>query len=408
MDTKYTVYNHRNMLAKKIITITLLHILPLTAFAQIWDRMFCEDYRLDTTETRCLKVKVDVTGFFHDNEYTSGMADGYTLPGALLSPRLTYNPINQLHMELGFSALCFNGANKYPNYAYHDIGTWKGSQYTSGFHILPWIRLQAELNNLSIVIGNIYGGQTHGLNDILWNPETNLSQDPEMGFQLLWKKRHIEMDTWLNWQSYIFKFVKHQEAFTVGSRWKVLFGSPENHLRWYLPVEIVLQHRGGEQDATSMGVQTLCNGSIGTGVIYRPSYQKTLTNIGGELNLLGSYQQAGHLWPFQSGFGYNLQGFTRLWDAMGIKLGYFGAPKRFANLYGNPFFSTVRQKDNTPCDGLHTIYLKVSWDKTWAKHYTIGAYADVYQSWIGKGKQEFNFSFGLCLRVTPDFTIKKF
>lgn len=381
--------------------------------AQIWEKMFREDYRIDTTETRVLKVQVDATGFFHDNEYTSKMTEGYTLPGAQLSPRLKYNPISQIHLELGISALCFNGANKYPNYAYHDIGTWKGSQYTGGFHLLPWIRLQAEFKTLDIVLGNIYGGENHGLSEVLWNSEANLSQDPEMGFQLLWKDKHIEMDTWLNWQSYIFRLETHQEAFTVGSRWKILFGSPSRRMRWYMPVEMVLQHRGGEQDATSMGVQTLCNGGVGAGMIYRPaasSQGKTpvLTNAGCEMNILGSYQQAGRLWPFKSGMAYHMQGYTRLWDALGLKLGYFGSPKRFANLYGNPFFSTVRQRDNTKCGSVHTIYLKASWDKTWAKSYTIGAYVDAYQTWMGTKQNEFNFSFGICFRVRPDFVLKRF
>ena len=390
---------------KTLLTAALCLCFTATQAQNVWDRLFIDEHRLDTADTRVLKVRVDATGFFHDNEYSSKMTDGYTLPGALLSPRLTYNPIDEIHIELGVHALCFNGANKYPNYAYHDIGMWKGDQYQSGFHLLPWIRLQAQLKGVNIILGDLYGGQNHRLIEPMWNSETNLSQDPEMGVQVKWDSRHIQMDTWLNWQSYIFKLERHQEAFTVGSVWRVLFGdhSKQKGLKWSLPVQLLIQHRGGEQDDKSLnlGVQTLCNASVGAAVRGRI--------WGAELNVLGSYQQSGHLWPFQSGMALHAGGDVRLWDQMAVKAGYFGAPKQFANLYGSPFFSTVSLQDNTAMDGMHTVYAKVSWDKTWAKAYTLGAALDLYQSWYKHpegSRSELNFDFGIYLRVCPEFVIK--
>ncbi|MBR7052302.1 MAG: hypothetical protein IKI44_04850, partial [Bacteroidaceae bacterium] len=161
---------------KTLLTAALCLGITATQAQNVWDRLFIDEHRLDTADTRVLKVRVDATGFFHDNEYSSKMTDGYTLPGALLSPRLTYNPIDEIHIELGVHALCFNGANKYPNYAYHDIGLWKGDQYQSGFHLLPWIRLQAQLKGVNIILGDLYGGQNHRLIEPMWNSETNLSQ----------------------------------------------------------------------------------------------------------------------------------------------------------------------------------------------------------------------------------------
>ena len=391
---------------KTILTTLLIALLCPTLKAQgAFDSLFIDNHRIDTADTKALKVRVDMTGFFHDNEFTSRMTDGYTLPGALLSPRLTYNPIDNIHLELGIHALCFNGANKYPNYAYHDIGLWKGDQYQSGFHMLPWIRLQAQIKAVNIIVGDIYGGQNHRLILPLWNDETNLSQDPEMGVQVKWDGKHIEMDSWLNWQSYIFKMETHQEAFTVGSVWRIHFGNRERKgLHWSMPVQLLIQHRGGEQDdkALNLGVETLCNASIGAAV--RGGIW------GAELNALASYQQAGNLWPFRNGFAVHAGGDVRLWQQMGIKAGYVGAPKKFANLYGSPLFSTVSLADGTGMDGMHTIYAKLSWDRTWAKAYTLGAALDLFQSWYGhpEGKRsEMNFSFGIYLRVRPEILIKK-
>jgi len=190
----------------------------------MWEQLASSPYRLDTADVRALKVELESLSFFRDNEFNSPLADGYSLPGLWVQPKLTYMPLRQIKLELGLQALIFNGANRYPNYVYHDIAYWKGNQYTKGAHLLPWFRAQADFRHLSIVLGDIYGGQNHGLIEPLFNQETNLTQDPEMGFQLLWDRPRLHADVWLNWQSYIFREDTHQEAFTVGATWRIMPG----------------------------------------------------------------------------------------------------------------------------------------------------------------------------------------
>ena len=144
----------------------------------MWDALASSPYRLDTADVRALNVELESISFFRDNEFNSPLADGYSLPGLWVQPKLTYMPLKQIKLELGLQALIFNGANRYPNYVYHDIGYWKGSQYTKGAHLLPWFRAQADFRHLTIVLGNIYGGQNHGLIEPLFNPEASLGQTP--------------------------------------------------------------------------------------------------------------------------------------------------------------------------------------------------------------------------------------
>jgi hypothetical protein len=191
-------------------------------------RMLAAD--ADSTGTDKLWVQIESLSFFKDNEFEGEQAKGYSLPGLWVRPLLAYQPLPAVRLEAGFHALIYAGANKYPCYAYHDIARWKGQQYQHGAHLLPWFRAQAEFRHLTIVLGNIYGAQNHRLAQPLFNQELNLSEDPEMGFQLLWDRRRLHADTWLNWQSYIFKLDTHQEAFTVGSVWRVLFGSNESRV----------------------------------------------------------------------------------------------------------------------------------------------------------------------------------
>lgn len=384
-----------------------LSLLPCFVQAQdgIWNHLATSPYRLDTTDVHALKVELESISFFRNNEFESRQADGYSLPGFWVQPKLTYMPLRQIKLELGLQALVFNGANRYPNYVYHDISIWKGNQYTKGAHVLPWFRVQADFRQLSIVLGCIYGGQNHALIEPLFNPETNLSQDPEMGLQLLWDRPHLHADIWLNWQSYIFREDTHQEAFTVGTTWRTLLNAPESCLHWFLPVQLVAQHRGGEQNIEHHSVETIWNGSVGVGAQWNAN-KRVLKTITAEANALLAYQQTGNLWPFKSGAAGHTAVRLGLWKFLETGVSYFFAPRHFVSLYGNHFFSTL-SKDGEDFGRLQTAAAHVRFHHTFARGYTLGADVEAYQTWQAK-ESAFNFSFGIYLRVNPSFLIKRF
>lgn len=369
----------------------------------MWDALAASDYRVDAAGAGTLRLEIENLDFFRDNEYASALTKGYSLPGLLLTPKLTYMPHRRVSLELGCHALVFNGANKYPCYAYHDIGTWKGSQYQRGAHVLPWLRASLQFSRLTVVMGDIYGGQNHGFVTPLFNTETNLSQDPEMGVQLLWDRKHIHMDTWINWQSYIFDLDTHQEAFTVGSNWTVLFNSPGSRLHWYMPVQLAVQHRGGEQDVTDMGVQTLCNAALGAGVRWNAG-RRALTALGGEAQFLASYQESGELWPFDGGCAVHAAASAQLFRCVGFKVGALHAPDNFVSLYGNPLFSTLSVADGLCRPGMTTAYLRADYTYRFMKECALGVEAEAFAGRVG-GASEQNFSFGIYFRVNPSFVL---
>lgn len=376
--------------------------------AQLWDQLECESLRLDTAASQQLGVKLDALAFFRDNEYDSPLAKGYSLPGFWLQPRLNYQPLGRVALELGLHALVYNGANKYPNYAYHDIAAWKGNQYQRGAHVLPFFRVQADFKYLSLVLGKIHGAQNHRLILPLFNPEQNLSADPETGFQLLLNRRHIHLDTWINWQSYIFELDSHQEAFTVGTNATLRWGGETSPLRWSLPLQVLIQHRGGEQDTTAMGVQTLCNTSVGLRADYVPRASSFLTALKAEMNLMGSYQQSGTLWPYDTGMAMHASVGATLWKRWGVELGHVEIPRRYANLYGSPFFSTLSIK--TPgltFRGMHTTYALVDYTYVFSPDYRLGAHLGAMYA-QSSGNRHFVFDFGVYFRVSPSFVIKQF
>lgn len=404
----------------------LRHLLPLwmitcmlTAIqteckAQILEQLFTESPRIDSIPVGSLRAEVDASAFFHDNEYTSRIQKGYTLPGARIIPHLAYNPLRQVNLELGASMLFYQGANKYPCYAYHDIATWKGNQYQSGTHILPWVRLQASLRHIDIILGNIYGGSSHRLSTPIFNPEQNLSADPETGIQILVHRRHFESDTWLNWQSYIFEEDSHQEAFTVGESARLQWGSNTSS-RWRLnnPIQLTIQHRGGEQDTTSLGVQTLCNASLGIALEGKP-FRQHIDRLSAQLAGLISYQQAGRHWDFDTGFALHAGAEMELLHDLKLQADYIHAPRHFASLFGNPFFSTFSLKNpGLDYHGINTLQIGIGYKHTFAQNYTLGAQGTFYNlhapsSGSKPALSESDFSFGLYFHISPSILIKRF
>jgi len=250
-------------------------------------RQLSPQHDSDSIEMKTLYLDADALAFFKDNEYDGNITKGYTLPGVRFTPHLVYSPRAELRFELGASALVYDGTNRYPNYAFHDIVTWKGGAYQGGAHVLPYFRAVVRMGAATFVLGDLYGGASHELILPLYKPENLLTTDPEKGFQTQISTQRWKMDAWIDWQSFIFEMDKHQEAFTVGMTQRVHLLRPRRY-GWSLdvPLQMTVQHRGGEQDDTDMGVQTLSNGSIGLQL--RKTWNHRVLNAAeAELHVLG-------------------------------------------------------------------------------------------------------------------------
>ncbi len=357
----------------------------IPAAAQLAERLYASDYRIDPDRKGELRVEIDNISFFKDNEYAGSVMAGYSLPGLWVQPRLAYYPLANIKVEAGVHLLKYWGATKYPAMAYIDIARWKGDQYQRGVHVLPFFRAQMAVSDrLDIVLGNLYGGANHRLIDPLYAPELNLTADPEAGLQLLYHSPRFDLDAWVNWQSFIFRDDVHQEAFTVGLSTRVKLGREESPWSFYIPVQALAQHRGGEIDTIlSASVQTLMNGALGVGVTWQPR-RRWLREVGAEADVLGYYQQAGSLWPFESGVAWYARAWADVADFR-VKAAYFQGDK-FISMYGLPFYGAVSTKE----PGLTyrhpgTGYVGLEYTYRFSPGYAIGAEVEVYYRFASDG-----------------------
>ncbi len=412
---------YRHDILRKIMAVCVLALCmaaPTVLRAQQFeDRMFRTDYTIDSTRTGELRLAVENLSFFHDNEFSGSVVAGYTLPGLWLLPRLTYQPLGNIRLELGLRALGYAGANKYPNYSYSDIATWGNDGYQRGMHVRPSFRAQLRLRRLNIVLGDIYGGSNHGLLKPLYTSELNMTADPEAGAQLLFDAPRFHLDVWVNWEKFIFRQDTHGEAFTFGVSTRVLYNDSSARVHFYSPVQAVVQHNGGEIDTTSTPVSTLVNAAAGVGVAWRVR-RPLLKRLFVEADLLGYYEENGNSAPVDKGHGAYVQAGAVIKGGFQVNGGYFYG-KDFISLLGLPFFGTVSTKSDGGVYGhMHTPFISASFSRNFGKSFAFGAQASLFYSVPGTltladgtttaSKAEASYSFGMYFRANMDFLLKKF
>lgn len=389
--------------------------------AQMDSCLFERDYHIDPANEGELNLEIDNVSFFKDNEWDNRVSSGYTLPGLWVQPKVTYNACKNLRLEAGVNALIYAGTTKYPNVMYKDIAVWKGDQYMEGTHLNPFFRASIKLGAVHFVLGDIYGGANHHLIDPLFSQELNLTSDPEMGLQMLLDLKKWHLDVWANWQSFIFKNDHHREAFIFGLSSESWLNSHKSNVSVSVPVNVVMQHRGGEIDTITVNsVNTLMNGSVGLRVKHN-IYNSWLNYWQVEADAVGYYQESGEMFNKSKGWGLYAKGQMALKCGLGVKLGYMHM-KDFISLLGYPYYGAISVRDlynHAAFKKPRLVTLQVDWVKSFGKHYAFGARGEMFQYFTGgsmtttKGevinqKNTSNFSFGVFLRANPTFLLKKF
>lgn len=392
---------------------------PLTASAQMDSLLFEDNHLLDSTAKGELRLNIDGLSFFRDNEYEGNLTKGYTLPGFWFQPTVSYQPLKNLRLEAGMYMIHYWGANKYPNLNYCDIPEWKGDQTQSGFHIVPFFNVQLSLaNNFNLILGNLYGRNNHHLIEPLYNQEVGLSGDPETGLQILWDTPAVNFDTWINWESFIFDNDKHQESFTFGLSTRFKVNRPKAWAHVYFPLQVLMQHRGGEinPDAESREVKTWMNGAAGVGFSINPR-STVLTRINLEADAAYYKQMAGSMLPYDKGHGFYAKADVDLWRFR-IHTAYWSC-KDFISIFGNPLFGSIGVNDESyTMSRPRMVTGRLSYGHDLGNGFSWGAHVDVYNHFPAdacsaeKGayreKSGMSLAAGIYLRINPTYLLRRF
>ena len=393
--------------------------------------VYYEDTVFSRKQSKELRFYFHNLNFFRNNEYKGSLVKGYTLPGLWLLPALSYQPISNIKIEAGAYMLKYWGQTSYPNLHYGNLPGYIGEGEQKGFHALPFFRIRyVPVNGVSLILGNIYGQNNHGLIVPLYNKEQAMTSDPEAGVQLLWNNKVFDMDMWVNWENFIFQGDDHQEEFTFGLSTRFKANNPisynKNNVHVYFPLQMLFKHKGGEinTSAKSRGVKTWLNAAVGFGADFKIPY-KYFNRFNIEADVVYYSQQKGDVFPFDKGYGF-LGKMEADFKDIRLNIGYWQSHD-FVSLYGDPLFGAVSVSEN----GLiyknpKMAYLSLEYSHKIAKGFTLGVHADAYNTFptdmekktengdgayslsVSRSKNAISFLAGIYLRTDFSFLIKKF
>ena len=223
---------------------------------------------------RHLTLDIDAAGFFFDAEYATPFAKGFTVTGFRLSPALSYGINEKAQLRVGFNATAFAGLD-------------------SLYRLRPTFSLiYAPAKWLTLVVGTIYGSNTHQLAPAVYDPARWIYDYQEDGLQILTKTKIWQSDTWLDWNHYLTPWTADQERFTMGTshifnafkyvksdtmtNYSKTFMGPciithytKNRI-WAIdiPTHFIASHRGGEVKTIDTNTVTTFNERIGLRLSY--------------------------------------------------------------------------------------------------------------------------------------------
>ena len=273
-----------------------------------------------------LMFDVDNLSFIKDNEYFNLIADGYTLFGHQAGISLKYKAQPNYQFTAGLFALKYFGTENFEP-------------------VVPFVGLEIKKGNSRFYFGKLYTDDFHQLSGEIYAFERLLDRRRiEHGLQHRFKNTHWQTDTWLEWEHFIHKGDNLRERLNFGQT--TTFRQHFGNWRWKIPLQIYLQHRGGQINVrTNPGnvnnAIVIANTSIGLSIENKPDnrisagvkyqYFRHDINTDNPEELL-----------FKSGYAHKMQIFVtyKHWQTF---VAYWDA-NRFVAPKGDDMFQTVSRR----------------------------------------------------------------
>ena len=336
-----------------------------------------------------LNLRFESLGFFQNNEYLGNFVDGYTLPGVMIRPKLTYSPTDDLYIEVGGHLVKYSGLDKPVNF-------------------VPWFSARYRFTKqFSVVTGNLDQNNRHDLLEQLWEPERAYTDRPESGLQFLYSGTKLNWQTWINWEQFLQKNDQFQEHFTFGLTGKYAVYQ-NSMLSVKFPVQVLFYHQGGEINYNPGGdrprVQTHNNFAAGWEMAFNVGEKVKTVNLNGYWLGYSAITKDSNTLPFNNGHAYLLETSTQTRNSR-ISLSYWNA-FQFIAPKGRLLYQSVSDHDPTFQQADRSV---LSAKYFWQKEITKGARAAFQvETFLDVPTGDLSYSYGFYLLFNQDFLLKRF
>lgn len=339
---------------------------------------------VENDDTSSVYLSIDNANFFKNNEYYNDYVAGYTKTGFFITPRVTYLLSPKTRLSGGMHLLKYSGENFFNQ-------------------VRPVFYLAHQLTEgIDLIMGSIESTYHHNLVDPLYHYERYLDQNIENGMQFLIDKPAVEADVWINWKQFITKGSGFQEEFETGISSEFQLSGKDRNFTVNLPLQILIQHKGGQIDNTDKPVSTLSNFAAGTSMELDLN-SRYLTSLALE-NLYVGYRDLspGDNRTIQSGDGFMSSFFLNMNDLQ-LQFSWWKASK-FMSFAGNPIYQAYSIKKERLISEERELFIgKLRYTRKYRDlHFMIN-----FDSYWDPAHQNFDYGFGIYLLLNTDIFLTK-
>ncbi|MBD1398276.1 hypothetical protein H9Q13_13985 [Pontibacter sp. JH31] len=296
-----------------------------------------------------VRIGLHAFGFSKNNEYFNRIADGYTLFGYHLLPRVSYYPAASVRIDAGA-------------FLWKDFGS-------SGYQdIQPTFAVKVQRENWAFVFGTLESNLNHNYIEPLYDFERVINNRLENGMQFLLRTHRVDLDAWIDWSKMIYRADPDREevAGGISSALQLLHRPGRvagDSVRLSIPVQFTAQHKGGQIDNSDLPLLTVVNAAVGI-ALERQLPHKVLHRVYTKNYLLGfkDFSNTYQL-PFKTGGGLYLNAGidTKYQDVM---LSYWRGSGYVTELGGKLFqsASTTYKNPDYVQEDRHLLILRLTKD----------------------------------------------
>lgn len=370
---------------KKIALFCILLLTSVSSFAQIDHTNFEERFSPDSSKAQSLYLNINSFNYFRNYEYFDKFADGKTLFGTRFTPTLVYYPNENLSLRAGILVQGDFGASKYRQVA-------------------PVFSLKYKLQHIDFVFGAIEGNINHRYIEPLYDYERLIYPSLEYGAQFHINSKHVFLDTWVNWEKFIYPGDESSEKITGGVSSEFQLLNPDKRLNLSVPAQLILFHSGGQLDTLETPVQTVSNSAVGIKASFK--FKSFLKRLYTENYFVAYKEMSGDLLPYRNGLAayLNIGADFKYFKFM---TSYFNGNK-FINMEGAPLYSSVSRStlDNGFTETKRNLlFFRIMGDYKLAGSLYLTARIEPYIDLNNTGKLD--YSQTLYLSYRGNFRLKK-
>ncbi|MGQ1784002.1 hypothetical protein [Saccharicrinis sp. GN24d3] len=339
----------------------------------------------DTSATGKLYFRIENNNFVKNNEYFGEYTEGYTLPGYSIQPSLMYYAGKNVRLQVGAHLVKYSGIKDFSEF-------------------VPVVSAYVKLGKKwDMILGNIKGDVHHRLIEPLFNPEWQYLRPTETGVQFFHQSERLWLDTWIDWEQFIFHGDEIPEKFTGGISLDYKITQPEARFNLSIPFQMTAFHLGGQISDYLTESYSLINLLSGFKVSQQidGAFIKKISLA----TYFCSYNDLtdARTFPFNKGGAIYPTGILTYKHGE-IMAGYWNASNFFAPKGSALFYSVSDYKLDYYTKKRQIITAKFTYHKTLMKQVKFNAQVESYYDVEASALE---YAYGISLVFTPNFFITK-